>query len=99
MAKYRITNKAVEDLSDIWEYTLNVWSEYQADKYYKEHTEAFQFIAENPQLGKHYEHIITSIYGYLVNRHIVFYQKMDKNEILIVRLIHSSSDLRSRILE
>lgn len=35
MAKYHITNKAIEDLSDIWNYTLEVWSERQADLYYE----------------------------------------------------------------
>ncbi len=34
MAKYKLTNKAVEDLSKIWDYTFEVWSEQQADKYY-----------------------------------------------------------------
>ena len=35
MAKYRFTNKAVDDLSDIWNYTFENWSENQADKYYE----------------------------------------------------------------
>ncbi len=30
MAKFKLTNKAVEDLSKIWEYTFEVWSENQA---------------------------------------------------------------------
>ena len=34
MAKYFFTNKAVEDLSDIYEYTYQSWSEKQADNYY-----------------------------------------------------------------
>lgn len=34
MAKYILTNKAVEDLSEIWDYTFEVWSEAQADQYY-----------------------------------------------------------------
>ena len=34
MAEYKLTNKAVEDLNDIWEYTIEKWSEEQADKYY-----------------------------------------------------------------
>ena len=33
MAKYKLTNKAVEDLSDIWNYTFDHWSERQADFY------------------------------------------------------------------
>lgn len=34
MAEYKLTNKAVEDLNQIWEYTIYKWSEQQADKYY-----------------------------------------------------------------
>ena len=36
MAKYLLTHKAIDDLSKIWEYTYEVWSENQADKYYLE---------------------------------------------------------------
>ena len=32
MAKYHLTNQAVQDLSDIWNYTFDNWSEEQADK-------------------------------------------------------------------
>ena len=35
MAEFKLTNKAVEDLSEIWDYTFKVWSEKQADKYYE----------------------------------------------------------------
>jgi toxin ParE1/3/4 len=34
MGKYILSNKAVEDLSTIWDYTFEEWSETQADKYY-----------------------------------------------------------------
>lgn len=34
MANYHLTNKAVEDLTNIWEYTVDMWSEQQADNYY-----------------------------------------------------------------
>ena len=33
MCKLRFTNKAVEDLSSIWRYTFQEWSEKQADEY------------------------------------------------------------------
>ncbi len=32
MAKYKLTNKAVKDLANIWNYTFEAWSERQADK-------------------------------------------------------------------
>lgn len=31
MAKYKLTNKAVNDLTRIWNYTIDRWSENQAD--------------------------------------------------------------------
>ena len=36
MANYYLTNKAVDDLTQIWDYTFEEWSERQADKYYNE---------------------------------------------------------------
>ena len=34
MGEYFLTQKAVEDLSVIWNSTVEEWSESQADKYY-----------------------------------------------------------------
>jgi len=34
MARYTLTNKAILDLSAIWDNTVDSWSERQADKYY-----------------------------------------------------------------
>lgn len=36
MAKYFLTNKAVDDLAKIYLYSYEFWSERQADKYYEE---------------------------------------------------------------
>lgn len=52
MATYKLTNRAVEDLANIWEYTLNKWSEQQADKYYRLILTNCQNIADNPTIGK-----------------------------------------------
>ena len=52
MAKYELTNKAVEDLNRIWDYTYDTWSEYQANKYYEMLASSCQDIANDPELGK-----------------------------------------------
>ena len=46
MADYILTNKAIEDLSTIWDYSFEVWSESQADKYYQELISHCQKIAK-----------------------------------------------------
>lgn len=99
MAKYVLTNQAVEDLSKIWEYTYEVWSESQADKYYELLTSSFQEIVQNPELGKSYAEIDSAILGLRVGKHIVFYRVVKSGDIEIVRILHQRMDLKSRMDE
>ena len=99
MAKYFLTNKAVEDLSTIWEYTYEVWSENQADKYYELLNSSFLEILQNPELGKNYHEIDSTVLGLRVGKHIVFYRLTHANDIEIIRILHQRMDLRSRMEE
>ncbi len=98
MAKYFLTNKAVDDLSNIWNYTYNVWSEKQADKYYNQLIDYCQDISENPKLGKRYDEIDSNILGYKANQHIIFY-RIKQQDIEIVRILHGKMDLKSKMRE
>ena len=99
MPKFHLSNKAVEDLSEIWEYTYDEWSEKQADIYYNYLINACQELAGNPNAGKIYNEIGATILGYLANKHIIFYQIVSKKEIEIIRILHGSMDLKSRMEE
>lgn len=99
MADYNLTNKAVTDLSDIWDYTVRKWSEEQADRYYGMLLESFQDIADNPELGKNYHGITSDLFGLKANRHIIFYRKLIGEPIEITRILHGRMDLKKRIKE
>ena len=99
MAKYSLSNKAIEDLSKIWEYTYEVWSESQADKYYELLTSSFQEIVQNPELGKNYDEIDKSIFGLRVGKHVVFYRIAQTVDIEILRILHQRMDLKNKIDE
>ena len=99
MTKYSLTNKAVEDLSEIWNYTFDYWSERQADIYYQLILENCQEIADKPDIGKNYEGIKNRLFGHRVGRHIIFYRKVNVNEVEITRILHEQMDLKSRILK
>jgi len=99
MAKYFLTNKAVEDLSKIYEYTYGFWSEYQADKYYEELIAFCQKISENPRIGKFYEEIDLQIFGFIANKHIIFYRILTDDTVEITRILSGNMDLKSRIKE
>lgn len=99
MSKYKLTNKAVEDLTNIWDYTFDKWSEKQADKYYKILLENFQNIADDPKIGKQYDGVKDELLGFKVNRHIIFYRQLDDQPIEITRILHGGMDLKNRINE
>lgn len=97
MAKYFFTNKAVEDLSKIYEYTYEFWSETQADKYYEELIDFCQMLAENPNVGRNYEEIDTRLFGFPANKHIIFYRILSQTEIEVIRILGAETDLKNRI--
>ncbi|GHV03090.1 toxin ParE1 [Bacteroidia bacterium] len=99
MAKYRFTNKAVEDLSDIWNYTVETWSERQADLYYEMIICTCQDIADNPSSGRSYEEIAEDIYGLRAGKHVIFYRIISPDTIEVIRILHSCMDLKNRIRE
>jgi len=99
MASYFLTNKAVEDLSTIWDYTFDTWSEYQADKYYYMLLDSCQELADGKVVGKNYDEIKKEIIGSKIGQHILFYRKLKGIRIEIVRILHNRMDLKNRMLE
>ncbi|MCB9261795.1 MAG: type II toxin-antitoxin system RelE/ParE family toxin [Flavobacteriales bacterium] len=99
MAKYKLTKKAVEDLTEIWDYTFDEWSEKQADIYYQLFLENFQHIADDPNIGKKYDVIEDNLMGLRVSRHIIFYRRLNDKTIEITRILHGRMDLKNRMEE
>ena len=99
MGNYHFTNKAVDDLSDIWNYTFDAWSERQADLYFEMLIEFCQAIADNPSIGKNYDGIAENLYGLPANKHVIFYKVISDREVEIVRILHGRMDLKNRIRE
>jgi len=97
MAKFHLTNKAVEDLADIWDYTCEKWSENQAEKYYLLIINSCQQLAKNPDKGKKYIEIENDIYGYRSYQHLIFYRKISPKEIEIIRILHGKMDLKNKM--
>ena len=97
MAKYILTNKAVEDLTKIWNYTYEVWSENQADKYFETIKFACKEIGRNPNIGKVYTEISKNLLGLKSGKHIIFYHKISEDEIEVIRILHERMDLKNRM--
>ena len=97
MAKFSFTNTALDDLIEIWDYTVEQWSENQAQRYYNLIMASCMGLANNPQLGRSYNIISQNLLGYKCGEHIIFYQEIIKNEIEIARVLHGMMDLKNKI--
>lgn len=95
MKTYHLTRKAFQDLSEIWNYTFDNWSEEQANKYYSILIAGIINIASDKAYSsKPYFQISNNLWGYRVQHHIIFYQ-IENNDVLVIRILHSSMDLKS----
>ena len=97
MARYKLTNKAIDDLTEIWDYTVEEWSTNQAEKYYNLIIASCADLAQNPKFGKPYDTLSLDVFGYKCGQHIIFYRILTPNEIEIARVLHSRMDLKTRI--
>ena len=96
MKKYHLTNKAVQDLNEIWTYTVEKWSESQADAYYRDLIEAIQDVAEHPTyLDRKYDEILIGLYCHKCNKHLIFYHLVDE-EVEIIRILHNKMDIYTK---
>ena len=94
---YQLTTRAVDDLSDIWNYTFDTWSETQADRYYQMLLGHCQDIADGRVAGKPYADVILGLFGSAIGQHNIFYHRVQEDLIEIARILHGRVDLRRRL--
>ena len=97
MAKFYLTYKAVEDLGDIWNYTIETWSESQAEIYYSLLIGSCQELANKPNQGKSYEVVERNVLGFKTGQHVIFYRIVSEKEIEVVRILHGMMDMKNHL--
>lgn len=97
--RYLISEKAKQDIENIWLYTYENWSLEQADRYYNQILDEIEFVAKNFESGKPVDHIKKGYRASLVKSHIIFYKKSISNIVEIIRVLHQKMDIENRIYE
>ena len=93
MADYILSKKASNDLGKIWHYTIETWSEEQADRYFQELVLSFDYIAANPDTaGRSYEDVRSGYRGLRSRKHIIFYRILKNGKVRIIRILHERMD-------
>jgi len=97
MSRFQFTKKAIEDLSNVWNFIFDTRSKAQADQYYSELVDICVEMAARPFLGRNYSGVVETLKGVKINRHIIFYRKVKEDVIEIERILHERMDVHWRI--
>ena len=97
MAEYIISEKALEDLNNIWIYTAENWSVEQANRYYNLIVDEIEYVSENYVETKDFGDIRKNYKFSKVKSHLVFYKKTENTEMEVVRILHERMDIKNRI--
>ena len=95
--EYRISEKALKDIEDIWLHTLENWSVEQADRYYNLIFDEIQFIATHFDQGKNYGNVREGYRYSKVKSHLIFYRKSNDKTVEIIRVLHEKMDILNRL--
>ncbi|MBK0368741.1 type II toxin-antitoxin system RelE/ParE family toxin [Flavobacterium agrisoli] len=99
MSKYIISEKALEDINNIWIYTAENWSVEQANRYYNLIIDEIEYIVDNFDMARDFGKIRKSYRFSKVKSHLIFF-KIDKtNEIEVVRVLHERMSIENRLTE
>jgi len=95
--KYRISDKAIEDINSIWVYTLENWSLEQADRYYRFIYQEITSIPNNFEKGKEIGSIKFGYRQVKVKSHYLIYKKAEDGIVEIIRVLHEKMDILNRL--
>jgi toxin ParE1/3/4 len=96
--KFQLTNRAVTDLSDIADFTIQTFGIEQARSYRNGLNHCFEILAENPQLGRNVAELAPNLKRFEYQSHIVFYIPKESH-ILIVRILHQRMEFKRHLPE
>ena len=99
MSEYIISEKALEDINNIWIYTAENWSVEQADRYYNLIIDEIEYIVDNLDMARDFEKIRKSYRYSKVKSHLIFFKKDKTDEIEVVRVLHERMDIENRLAE
>ena len=91
MRRLVVSERAEEDLREIWIYSFKTWGEAQADRYLDELDAGLQECGSEPERGKQRDEVRPGYWSLLIGRQVAFYTFTD-DEVLVQRVLHSSMD-------
>ena len=100
MDKYILSEEAFLDIREIWYYTIDKWSEKQAEYYVNNLYDQFDEIYKNPNAIEIFTPKFETNYKCKrYQRHLIFFRVLDNGTIDIIRILHDNMDLPQHLLD
>ncbi len=93
MDHYILSRKTQEDIDEIYDFGIYEFGKNKALDYLIELRTYFQFLLDNPRIGKNRNEIKKGLYSFPYASHIIFY-RVFTTHIRIVRVLQGSRDLK-----
>ena len=74
-------------MSALSRYTVEKWGAVQAIRYVSSLRDCFQFLAENPGMGRACDSVSAGLHRYEQGKHVIFY-RVRADSIRVVRVLH-----------
>lgn len=97
MSRFKLTERAVQDLREISTYTKKEWGAEQERRYRQQLELELQKLSLNANLGRSREEVGAGVRSFKVASHIAFYVQGNEG-IIVLRLLHPRRDIVSTIL-
>jgi toxin ParE1/3/4 len=97
MAEYELSNKADDDLNEIYIFSRQRFGKAKADAYLLALEERFSILARQPRLGRRIDHIRPGYLRYEHVSHSIFY-RLTENGIIVMRVLHRRMAVEQHIL-
>lgn len=88
---WRLYPKAITDIEDIYLFGLSEFGLKKAESYIRNIEDAFQNIANTPDISRKCDHIRSKLLAWNIESHVIFFKKT-KTGIAIIRVLHKSRD-------
>ncbi|MCG6122709.1 MAG: type II toxin-antitoxin system RelE/ParE family toxin [Microvirga sp.] len=97
MAAFDLSPRARWDLSEIWDYTCELWGEEQAERYLRLINKTGIDLASGRLRGRPVDSVRDGYPRLSVGAHVLFYRSAGADGIEVIRILHQRMDFESRL--
>lgn len=96
MTKIHLSDRALNQFKDIFEFSQTRWGSARAKQYIRGFEDAFQLLRDNPKILKHNKNISSRFYAYHAQKHVLICDVIDQ-DVFVLDISHVSMNLMDHL--